>query len=659
MSNSTRGTRPTSPSTDELLARQASRLSLNDVATSSTRPFTPSTPQALNNMASSAQETSDGVKGYLGNAPKPFDGKRAKLIPFIQHVDMFVLMNPRKLQNELDKVLFTGSYLEGDAEAWFRPYLKDYVENEADERDGETTALFASHETFKKELRSAFGALDEEKEAEGQVMRLQQTGSVQEYATKFRGLIATLGWGEGVALPVFREGLKPMVKWELRNTKTKKLSAFIAEAIKVDNDIWEFQAKNRGYNPRVSHVAKAASRPNTAKTRQPYYGPMPMDLDAAQRKPSRPKSQKKGNWKKGDKLSKEEREKRFRDKLCLYCGKPGHIAKDCKGKTQMSAAGKQATKTEPQQEMGMAEPRKETSEESQGEPTPWGILWEQHAHRAWTACLNDDCPVHLPDKEGANWYPRAPGERTRTGPLVMTFDNGKARYLALTATAMHVVTHYWRNLTCERPECTKEKPHDHIGYDPGMEKQDHERIVKLQFCQDPECEDRDRDDPDGRHVHQSLEEGTVNVVQLDPEPEEPEMNMAEPQENTSPTLEDHEKVSRVFQECGDRGALTPKVIETVRPDLFVGYYSCKGTFLGRPCLMRHIPHVHKQHYDPTEPERLGMPLEEARKAMEEQGNGCDRSDCHYATRHLHWPKNEENQETRDSLLDTPIGPAAE
>ena len=124
-----------------------------------------------------------------------------------------------------------------------------------------------------------------------------------------------------------------MVKWELRNTKTKKLSAFITKAVKIDNNIWEFQAKNRGYNPRVSHVAKAVGRPNTAKVRQPYYGPMPMDLDAAQKKPNKKQSQKKSNWKKGDKLSKEEREKRFREKLCLYCGKAGHIAKDCKGKT--------------------------------------------------------------------------------------------------------------------------------------------------------------------------------------------------------------------------------------------------------------------------------------------------------------------------------------
>ena len=32
------------------------------------------------------------------------------------------------------------------------------------------------------------------------------------------------------------------------------------------------------------------------------------------------------------KLTKEERERRFKNKLCLYCGKPNHMAKDCRVK---------------------------------------------------------------------------------------------------------------------------------------------------------------------------------------------------------------------------------------------------------------------------------------------------------------------------------------
>ena len=37
-------------------------------------------------------------------------------------------------------------------------------------------------------------------------------------------------------------------------------------------------------------------------------------------------------------LSKQEKERRYKDKLCLYCGKPEHFAKDCRSKRQANQA---------------------------------------------------------------------------------------------------------------------------------------------------------------------------------------------------------------------------------------------------------------------------------------------------------------------------------
>jgi len=47
-------------------------------------------------------------------------------------------------------------------------------------------------------------------------MHIKQIGLVLDYATRFRGLIATLGWGDRVVILVFREGLKLGIKWEIR-----------------------------------------------------------------------------------------------------------------------------------------------------------------------------------------------------------------------------------------------------------------------------------------------------------------------------------------------------------------------------------------------------------------------------------------------------------
>ena len=39
------------------------------------------------------------------------------------------------------------------------------------------------------------------------------------------------------------------------------------------------------------------------------------------------------------KLSKEEKDKRYREKLCFYCGKPNHTAKECRAKTNQMRQG--------------------------------------------------------------------------------------------------------------------------------------------------------------------------------------------------------------------------------------------------------------------------------------------------------------------------------
>ena len=63
---------------------------------------------------------------------------------------MYVLMNLGKFREELNKVLFIDSYLEGDVKAWFRLYLRDYIENEEGLREDETKALFTSYNKFKR-----------------------------------------------------------------------------------------------------------------------------------------------------------------------------------------------------------------------------------------------------------------------------------------------------------------------------------------------------------------------------------------------------------------------------------------------------------------------------------------------------------------------------
>jgi hypothetical protein len=303
------------------------------------------------------------------------------------------------------------------------------METDEDEKSDETKAIFAGYKEFKKQLKIAFGSANEEREAEGQIMHLRQTGSVQEYATKFRGLVATLEWSDDVGTPIFREGLKPAVKWELRNSETKKLADFITEATKVDNDLWEYRTRNQGLGARVGHLGKASQKPNVTRQRQPYYGPMPMDLDSAQKKRGNIQSGKfkgKHRDRTAGKISDKEREKRFKDKLCLYCGKPGHIAKDCKAKKQINSAEKEpktAKRTEPQEEMNMATPQEEKD-----------------------LAIREEYEKELRQSVADKGKARNEETTSEEEGEILTFDGGKATYVAQTDEALYILTNYWERV---------------------------------------------------------------------------------------------------------------------------------------------------------------------------------------------------------------------
>jgi hypothetical protein len=331
-----------------------------------------------------------------------------------------------------------------------------------------------------------------------------------------------------------------------------------------------------------------------------------MDLDNAQKKKQNGKFQaQRKTHKKGEKISKEEREKRFRDKLCLYCGKPGHVAKDCRAKGQMNAAEEKPT-------------AKRTAEMNMAEPATKG---KQAA---------------IPEESSEEETPRE-----------QTFDNGKAKYLALTAEALHIGTRYWVYQTCEDSNCpnrdhTGQMRHNHLAYNKDGARRARERIVKLRFCTKEECPNKSTE-PGLKHVHQGSDHMDVSANWVLPDPWPATMDMAEPKEDTDAldglrASEDQAKVEQVFRACQGRGALTPRVDDTVDQHALFGYYSCRKP---DSCFLRSIPHIHEQHFDPAEPEKLGMDREEALDAWKEQHKAaCNKEECLHSHNHIHWPKNE-------------------
>jgi hypothetical protein len=258
--------------------------------------------------------------------PTPFNGKHSsQLTDFLAQVRVAFEVRPSKYPTEKTKVLYAVSYLEGAALAYFQPFI-----GKADPPSWMTNfALFAD------ELEKCFGDPDLIGNVTFKLRKLKQTGSASAYAAEFRQLASRLSWNEQALVSQFFNGLKDPVQDELvKIDYPMELNAIIPLAIRIDN-LQHQRTSQRNLSSRLNaQVPKkhqsmyVASKPQTvvptqlvlapstvAQSAAEGYGHRPMELDA-----TRPVFQR---------LTEQQREYRRKNNLCMYCGKPGHVALQC------------------------------------------------------------------------------------------------------------------------------------------------------------------------------------------------------------------------------------------------------------------------------------------------------------------------------------------
>ena len=105
-------------------------------------------------------------------------------------------------------------------------------------------------------------------------------------------------------------------------------------------------------------------------------GMVPMELDATEKRNQSP-------WKETRK--------------CYNCGKIGHLAKACRGKKQANAT----------QSKKKGKKRRESKEDKQLNATQTKAK-PDHATLSWTGCYDNNCYIHLSDKQGLEWFLKRP-----------------------------------------------------------------------------------------------------------------------------------------------------------------------------------------------------------------------------------------------------------
>ena len=164
---------------------------------------------------------------------------------------------------------------------------------------------------FIKDMLRIFDQSASGQEAAKNLLLLRQgKDRVSDYAISFRTLAAESGWNETALITTFVSGLSDSLKYFLAATECPNdLESIISQAVRLDNRLqerrWEQASGQRpSFQSRPTPTTLLWNQPTPTETTEP------LQIGRAH-------------------LSPEEKDRRRREKLCIYCGKSGHFRTFC------------------------------------------------------------------------------------------------------------------------------------------------------------------------------------------------------------------------------------------------------------------------------------------------------------------------------------------
>jgi len=173
-----------------------------------------------------------------------FTDEREKLWAFLIKLKLYIEFNQTKFRSEMNKDLFTVSYLKNAAFNWVNLKLHEFLDKTSKKQMNNKKSIFSNYKKFKNELQRAFRVVNEKQAAKRWLHILKMNKSAVKYAAEFQQIAALTDWDDDALVLQYYWGLNETIKDEIvKMDQSEELQNMINIFININSCQWEWRMK--------------------------------------------------------------------------------------------------------------------------------------------------------------------------------------------------------------------------------------------------------------------------------------------------------------------------------------------------------------------------------------------------------------------------------
>lgn len=245
--------------------------------------------------------------------PRPFGGEFELCRGFLGQCELLFRHQPSRYGSGEARIALIMSLLTDRALRW------------AIAAAGRDSRLSVDYQAFITEFGLVFDHPADGSDAASRLHSIAQgTRSVADYTLEFRILAADSGWDDAALRSAYRRGLSEAIKDLIIRDRPTSFAALVSLALLMDERLRERRVERAQRSWGAPKPPTGGSPSCSGGRRETAAPPLVMSPGhSTSREEEEPMQLGRSR------LSQEEREQRMRDRLCLYCGRPGHHIRAC------------------------------------------------------------------------------------------------------------------------------------------------------------------------------------------------------------------------------------------------------------------------------------------------------------------------------------------